>query len=399
MGDEADDDPAVATASVDELFARVRASREAVGTSGSGDTATPQSEAALVEDEPVTTVVPVVPAIPDIPAMPVMPDMPVVAAVPLVQTMFDDTVDLPPDQPESRRRSEVADADLPPTQAMPAVPVGDDAGRHGAHAAGAPEAPDTGEADAAGTIGGATLAGAGGLAGGGPDAGENGTGVVDAAKAEIVRRDELLEPVTERLSWALKRALHDDQNELLDQIRNARAGFVLEDVLPLSAQMDRYRRAAADHLAAARRAGAHFVSPGAEPADGNDTDAASLAAEVTATLRERLVAALADRSAGGQAELGGAVGATYRDWKGERIEELAGDHATASFSAAELAALMADGDRPHVTWLVDDHGVRCPDCDDNALAGPLAPGEQFPTGQLHPPAHPGCRCVLAPGGN
>jgi hypothetical protein len=23
-------------------------------------------------------------------------------------------------------------------------------------------------------------------------------------------------------------------------------------------------------------------------------------------------------------------------------------------------------------------------------------GETFPTGQAHPPAHPGCRCLLAP---
>ena len=46
-------------------------------------------------------------------------------------------------------------------------------------------------------------------------------------------------------------------------------------------------------------------------------------------------------------------------------------------------------------WLVDDDG-HCPDCDDNALAGPTAKGETFPTGQLHPPAHPGCRCLLVP---
>ena len=45
-------------------------------------------------------------------------------------------------------------------------------------------------------------------------------------------------------------------------------------------------------------------------------------------------------------------------------------------------------------WVVDDDGRRCPDCDDNALAGPVTKGAAFPTGQVHPPAPPGCRCLL-----
>jgi hypothetical protein len=49
-----------------------------------------------------------------------------------------------------------------------------------------------------------------------------------------------------------------------------------------------------------------------------------------------------------------------------------------------------------VRWVVDDIDGPCPDCDDNALAGPTPLGQPFPTGQVAPPAHPGCRCVLAP---
>jgi hypothetical protein len=43
--------------------------------------------------------------------------------------------------------------------------------------------------------------------------------------------------------------------------------------------------------------------------------------------------------------------------------------------------------------VVDEEG-QCPDCDDNALAGPVTKGQPYPTGQPHPPAHPGCRCIL-----
>ena len=45
-------------------------------------------------------------------------------------------------------------------------------------------------------------------------------------------------------------------------------------------------------------------------------------------------------------------------------------------------------------WVPADPG-RCPDCDDNALE-PTLKGATFPTGQQHPPAHPGCRCLLVP---
>ena len=56
-------------------------------------------------------------------------------------------------------------------------------------------------------------------------------------------------------------------------------------------------------------------------------------------------------------------------------------------------ATDADGS---ARWVVDDGGAPCPDCDDNALAGPVPHGSEFPTGDLHPPAHPGCRCLAAP---
>ncbi len=87
------------------------------------------------------------------------------------------------------------------------------------------------------------------------------------------------------------------------------------------------------------------------------------------------------------------VGAAFREWKGTRVERLAGDHAVFAFAAAVLAAVP---DGTALRWIVDDDGAECPDCDDNTLAGPVPAGEEFPTGHRHPPAHAGCRCLLAP---
>jgi hypothetical protein len=89
------------------------------------------------------------------------------------------------------------------------------------------------------------------------------------------------------------------------------------------------------------------------------------------------------------------VGSAFREWKGERIERLAGDHVVAAFSAGTIAAAGADPS-VQLEWVSVAHSgdAPCPDCEDNGLNGTLRPGEEFPTGHRHPPAHPGCRCLL-----
>ena len=61
-----------------------------------------------------------------------------------------------------------------------------------------------------------------------------------------------------------------------------------------------------------------------------------------------------------------------------------------------MAVFGATPDATPLRWVVDDDGGPCPDCDDNALAGPTPKGQPYPTGQPHPPAHAGCRCLLVP---
>ena len=83
-------------------------------------------------------------------------------------------------------------------------------------------------------------------------------------------------------------------------------------------------------------------------------------------------------------------------WKGERIEDTAGDYDELAFALGTLEVARSEG--MAVSWVVDDGASRCSDCDDNELAGLLEPGVTFPTGQPQPPAHGGCRCVLVPAG-
>jgi class 3 adenylate cyclase len=122
-----------------------------------------------------------------------------------------------------------------------------------------------------------------------------------------------------------------------------------------------------------------------------------LAAAIIVPLRRRLDTAL--REAAGEdpaadaATIAQHISAAYREWKTQRIEQVAGDHLTAAFA---IGVLTSSPQGTAWRWVVDDQDGACPDCDDNALAGPTPRGEVFPTGQPHPPAHPGCRCLLVP---
>src|SRR6266540_2035400 len=84
------------------------------------------------------------------------------------------------------------------------------------------------------------------------------------------------------------------------------------------------------------------------------------------------------------------IGARYREWKGEELDSRIGDLLAAVYARGVYDA-APEGSK--LRWVPAEQG-QCPDADDNALE-PTRRGERFPTGQQFPPAHPGCRCLLA----
>jgi DivIVA domain-containing protein len=215
-------------------------------------------------------------------------------------------------------------------------------------------------------------------------------------EALLQRRDAAVADVEARLTRKLKRALQDEQNELLDRLRSLRS---TADALlaPAGEQAARYVAVADELVRSAATAGAEFASSvpdggtaGPPPVDDVVRD---LAAAVTEPLRRALERAIRSDAGGDATAVVERIGAVYRECKAQRIEGLAGDAVTAAFSRGALSGLEPGRAS---RWVVDDDGRPCPDCDDNALAGPTAAGEAFPTGQAHPPAHAGCRCLLAP---
>lgn len=232
------------------------------------------------------------------------------------------------------------------------------------------------------------------------DGGDAGVGASDAATR--ARRDALLAPVLSKLSRALKRALQDDQNELLNAMRRASGTADLDSLLPKDLQSERYVLASSGLLSEGWMVGRGWLRQAGESSPGGDdvdieavaSDVGrqlgiDLASELSSMLRHRISESLQDIGDVGDGA-NDAAGTAYREWKGPRIEGIAGDFATRAFAAGAVAA----GAGTAVRWVVDD-GRPCPDCDDNALAGEQPAGSEWPTGQVHPPVHPGCRCLLA----
>ena len=229
----------------------------------------------------------------------------------------------------------------------------------------------------------------------------------DADESLLQRRESAVVDLEVTLTRKLKRALQDEQNDVLDRLRNMRGEPSAETLLPeLTAQTARYDRAARPLLVKAARAGVEFAvavlreEGGPQPASPNtvEVDVEDLAGEtgtgIIEPLRRRLEQAIARNAGDDQAVLVEALGAAYREWKTQRVERLAGDMLAAAFSRGTWQAAP---DGAMLRWIVEDTDGPCPDCDDDALAGGLAKGEAFPTGQHHPPAHSGCRCLLVPG--
>jgi DivIVA domain-containing protein len=228
------------------------------------------------------------------------------------------------------------------------------------------------------------------------------TSATDQDELVRQRRDQAVESIEASLARRLKRVLQDEQNDLLDTLRNVRGRPTAAQVLPArDAQAERFAEAGRPLLDHAARAGASFVHAslssqpvaGGDQLPGLDDLAADLAAAIIDPLCRRLEEVFADSVGDDQAELAEAIGAAYREWKTQRIELVAGDHVAGAFGRGAYAATPADA---MLRWVVEDVDGPCPDCDDNALAGELTKGDAFPTGQHHPPAHAGCRCLLLP---
>jgi len=204
------------------------------------------------------------------------------------------------------------------------------------------------------------------------------------------RRDEALEESLAVLTRKVKRALQDDQNVMLDRLRDVKA-MITTELEDEHEQRARYANAAIDALTDAAAAGVQFAKDEAGVPGGpvkatelNDC-AADLAVTIVLALRKRI---LADGSGDGPDR----ANAAYKEWRGARVERLCTDAARRAFEVGVLAASQGR----NVRFYVAPTDAPCDACALDAQAGERLAGQAFPSGSSHPPLHAGCACAVIP---
>lgn len=212
---------------------------------------------------------------------------------------------------------------------------------------------------------------------------------VDVARPDPRERAaSALAPVLASGTKRAKRALQDEQNRVLDALRRHKGKPQADAVLPSEEeQIASWTTVIGDALARGYIAGRRDVDPDQSvTVDVPDDLAQDNTAVLLSTLRERLVAALEHHEADGAPDR---VSARYREWKSQELDARLEDVVRSAYARGVYDA-APEGAELH--WVVAQPRC-CADCADNALE-PVTLGKTFPTGQQHPPAHPGCRCVL-----
>jgi DivIVA domain-containing protein len=210
----------------------------------------------------------------------------------------------------------------------------------------------------------------------------------------LARRDELLTPIAHDLVRRCKRVLQNEQNEILDGLRRQRRRPAADKLLPpLAQQVAAWSEVLSPAIVEAYVAARTAARSADEPeADAPQRMVTGMVEVLVTPLRERLLAAV-DETIGDDANpdvIAHRIGARYREWKGEELDNRIRDLLAAVYARGVYDA-APEGAR--LRWVPAEQG-QCPDADDNALE-PTRRGERFPTGQQFPPAHPGCRCLLA----
>jgi hypothetical protein len=220
------------------------------------------------------------------------------------------------------------------------------------------------------------------------DAGEADDEPLDPQAAALKARDDVLAAIERDMGRRLKRVLADEQNQVLDALR--RGGTVeFSDVLPAGDEhADRYAIAVSGGLDTAAEHGAEAA--GGATAASCDELAGALGRTLVDPLRRRVQRSFDDAD-GDLEEVTERLRALYREWKGQHIGRAVRHYAAAAYSLGG-ADVVPKGEVQR--WLVDPSCEACPDCDDNALAGEIAHGDSYPTGDTRPPAHQDCRCLV-----
>ena len=190
---------------------------------------------------------------------------------------------------------------------------------------------------------------------------------------------------------SLRRALNDDQSEVLDRLRVGRGVVEVSELPKFTDQIERYLSPLRDGLAPVAMAGAKAGGRREVSSTVLDNLVKQLAKYIVDKVRIPVIREVEHASDHDREKLFEPIRSVYRDFRNGGLLDLADDALYESFAIGLYGAIPAGSD---VIWMLDPRHDPDPVCEINAGRTGLVKGEPFPSGHVRPLALPNCRCLV-----
>ncbi len=208
--------------------------------------------------------------------------------------------------------------------------------------------------------------------------------------SEVAARDTALARADD-FHRSLRRALNDDQSEVLDRLRVGRGAVEVIELPKFSDQIERYLQPLRDGLAPVALAGAKTGGRREVPTGVLDNLVKQLAKYIVDKVRIPVIREVEHSTDHDREKLFEPIRSVYRDFRNAGLLELADDALYESFAIGLYGAIPAGS---NVIWLLDPRHDPDPVCEINAGRSGLVKGDKFPSGHVRPLALPNCRCLV-----
>lgn len=206
-------------------------------------------------------------------------------------------------------------------------------------------------------------------------------------------RDISLTRATPGFRRRLKRAVNDDQSDVLDRLRAGRGPITVNELPSAEDQLEGYLAALRPALSDVVRSGSELLNSSEVPPGPVENLCVQVGKHIVECLRRPSVEAIETTTDTDREAILDPVRATYRDFRNTVLPDLIEDALHEAFALGLFTAI--ESEEP-VLWLTDPRLDPDPICEENSAAPPLPKGTLFPSGHVRPLSMPGCRCLAIP---
>ena len=208
---------------------------------------------------------------------------------------------------------------------------------------------------------------------------------------EFAARDLALTRSGPNFRRQLRRALNDDQSDVLDRLRAGRGPIKAAELPAFGEQIDRY-------LAPLRRGLSEIAQAGATAGGQSDLTQAALdnvvrqlAKYIVDRVRIPTIAALESATDDDREKILEPVRSLYRDFRNIGLPDLTED---ALYEAFAIGLYDSIEPSAPISWVTDPRSDPDPVCEINRQRADVVKGDVFPSGHARPLSLPGCRCLV-----